>query len=293
MTNRSGVRTFMQELRGKCALITGASRGIGPHIVNALADEGMNLVITARCQSALEKTAVDARRRGARVTCIAANLLEPSHISGLVDRAEHESGGIAVLINNAGVEHASSYERIGIANIAEVVSVNLLAPMILSRLLLPSMTRRGEGHIVNISSLSGLIGTPYEEAYAASKHGLVGFSRSLRVSLRSDGHRVGVSVICPGPVRGAGMYESSNAVTATMALATAGSIRVADVGRAVVRAIVSDQPEVILSGLPMRPFLLTQVLSPKLADRIATAAGVPRMFKRWAIASARMSDTAE
>ncbi|MEO8383044.1 MAG: SDR family NAD(P)-dependent oxidoreductase [Acidobacteriota bacterium] len=283
----------MKDIRGKYALITGASRGIGPRIVNAMAEEGMNLVVTARHMPALEQTAAEARKRGVRVRCIAADLLEPSDIRTLVERAESESGGIAVLINNAGIEHASSYECIAVEKITDVVSVNLLAPMTLSRLLLPPMITRGEGHIVNISSLSGLVGTPYEEAYAASKHGLVGFSRSLRASLRSDGHRVGVSVICPGPVRGAGMYASSNAVTGAMALATIGSIPIASIGRAVVRAIVSDQPEVVLSGVPILPFLLTQVLSARLAERIAVAAGVPQMFKRWATASARTKNSVE
>lgn len=242
---------------------------------------------------ALEQTATEARERGVWVRCIAADLLEPSDVAMLVDCAEAESDGIAVLINNAGVEHASSYECIDVEKLTDVVSLNLLAPMILSRLLLPHMISRGEGHIVNISSLAGLVGTPYEEAYAASKHGLVGFSRSLRVSLRSDGHRVGVSVICPGLVRGAGMYESASAATDTMAPVMIGSMPVERVGRAVVRAIVSDKPEVILNGMPILPFLIAQILSARFAERIAAAAGAPGMFKKWATASARTAGTVE
>jgi len=283
----------MKELRGKNALITGASRGIGPTIACALAGEGMNLILTARHLPALEQAAADARKRGVRVSCYPADLLSPSDLAALVDRAETESGGVAVLVNNAAMELARSYELIEVEKLTDVVSLNLLAPMILCRLLLPSMIRRREGHIVNISSLSGLIGTPYEESYAASKHGLVGFSRSLRMSLRSDGHPIGVSVICPAPIRGAGMYESASAVTGTTALATIGSIPVPRIGRAVVRAIVSDQPEVVLSGMPILPFLMTQVVSPRLAEKIVVAAGAPRMFKRWATASVRTRDPAE
>ncbi|MDP9191906.1 MAG: SDR family NAD(P)-dependent oxidoreductase [Acidobacteriota bacterium] len=283
----------MKQIRGKFALVTGASGGIGGMIANVLADEGVGLVLTAPHLGALEHTAADARERGVSVHCIAADLREPGDIAMLVDRAETESGGIAILVNNAGAEHASSYECIDLERMTGVMSLNLLAPMILSRLLLPDMIRRAEGHIVNIASLAGLVGTPYEEAYAASKHGLVGFSRSLRVSLRSDGHRVGVSVICPGMVRGAGMYESATAATDMRAPVMIGSVPVEKVGRAVVRAIVSDEPEIVLNGVPILPLLMTQVLSPRFADRIAAAAGVPGMFKTWAAASASTKGTFE
>jgi short-subunit dehydrogenase len=283
----------MKQLRGKFALVTGASGGIGRAIVSALADEGADLVLSARHLPALEQAAADARERGVRVHCIAADLREPVDIAMLVDRSETESGGITILVNNAGAEHASSYECINLGKLSSVMSLNLLAPMILSRLLLPGMIRRAEGHIVNIASLAGLVGTPYEEAYAASKHGLVGFSRSLRVSLRSDGHRVRVSVICPGLVKGAGMYESASAATGVEAPAMIGSVSVEKVAKAVVRAIVSGAPEIVVNAVPILPFLITQVLSPRFADRIAAAVGAPGMFKTWATASARTTDTVE
>ncbi|HJQ38797.1 MAG TPA: SDR family NAD(P)-dependent oxidoreductase [Thermoanaerobaculia bacterium] len=283
----------MNQIRGKFALVTGASGGIGGVIANVLAEEGVSLVLTAPHLRALEHTAAGARERGVSVLCIAADLRKPGDIAMLVDRAEIESGGIAILINNAGAEHASSYECIDLERMTGVISLNLIAPMILSRLLLPGMIRRAEGHIVNIASLAGLVGTPYEEAYAASKHGLVGFSRSLRVSLRSDGHRIGVSVICPGMVRGAGMYESATAATGMRAPVIIGSVPVEKVGRAVVRAIVCDEPEIVLNGVPILPLLMMQVLSPRFADRIAAAAGVPEMFKTWAGASVRTKGTFE
>ncbi len=83
------------------------------------------------------------------------------------------------------------------------------------------------------------------------------------------------------------MYESASAVTGTIALATVASVTVQRIGRAVVRAINSDQPEVILSGIPIRPFLVTQVVSPRVAEKIVAATGVPAMFKKWAIVSRR------
>lgn len=277
----------MKQIRGKHALVTGASRGIGPTIVRALAEEGMNLVLSARTMSATEGSANEARKLGVRVTCLAADLRARADVEELAQRAEAESGGIAVLVNNAAVECAVPYDQLEVEKIDEIVAVNLTAPMVLSRLLLPHMIARGEGHIVNISSLSGLVGTPYEEPYAATKHGLVGFTRSLRLSLRSDGHPVGVSVICPAFVQDAGMYENASAASGARAPVMIGTVPIRKIGRAVVRSIVADQPEVVLTGMPMLPFLLTQTLSPRLAGRMSAAVGVPAMFKKWAAASRR------
>jgi len=277
----------MKEIRGKTALVTGASRGIGPHIVRALAEQGMNLVLSARTTSALEQSAESARSLGARVTLVPADLRKQSDTEMLARRAEAEGGGIAVVVNNAAIEKALRYDEVDSTLIDEMVAVNLTAPMVLTRLLLPHMIRRGEGHVVNISSVAGLVGTPYEEPYAATKHGLVGFSRSLRLTLRSEGQPIGVSVICPAFVKEAGMYHSASAASGGTAPFMIGTVAPAKVARAVVRAIVRDEPEVVLTGMPMLPFLVTQTLSPRLAGRMSALVGVPAMFKRWADASRR------
>src|SRR5436305_6252265 len=164
----------MEDLRGKTALVTGASRGIGPHIVNALAREGMNFVLSARSLGALESTAAAARAAGARVTCVAANLGLRADVEQLAERAESESesGGVSVLVNNAGVETAMPFEHLDVRAIDDMVAINLTTPMVLARRLLPHMLRRGEGHIVSIASLAGMIGTPYEEVYSATKAGV-------------------------------------------------------------------------------------------------------------------------
>ncbi|MDQ6636062.1 MAG: SDR family NAD(P)-dependent oxidoreductase [Gemmatimonadota bacterium] len=148
----------MKQIRGKTALVTGASRGIGPHIVRALAEEGMNLVLSARTVSALEQSANVARSLGVRVTCLAADLRRRSDVETLAQRADAEMGGIAVLVNNAGMEGALPYDKVELDAIEEMIALNLTAPMLLTRLLLPAMIRRGEGHVVNISSLAGLVG---------------------------------------------------------------------------------------------------------------------------------------
>jgi short-subunit dehydrogenase len=272
----------MKHLRGKTALVTGASRGIGPYVARALAERGMHLVLSARATASLDTVAAAARALGVRVTCIAADLEQRADVESLAQRAESESGGIAVLVNNAGIESAHAYATIEVRDIDRIIAVNLSAPMVLTRLLLPAMIQRGEGHVVTLGSLAGLSGAPYEEAYSATKHGVVGFSRSLRMSMQAQGHPIGVSVVCPGFVAGAGMYENAKNATGGAAPFLLGTVPIEKVSRAVVRAIVNDEPEIVLSGKPIKPFLLLQTISPRLVGRIGLAAGVARTFKRWA-----------
>lgn len=274
-------KTLMKQLRGKTALVTGASRGLGRHIVRALAAEGMNLVLSARDTAALEEIANDVRGRGTRVTCIAADLRQRPDVEMLAKAAAAEPG-IAVLVNNAGIESAHSYSSLDLERIDEMIAVNLRAPMLLARLMLPHMIARGEGHIVSVASLAGLVGTPYEEPYAATKAGVVGFSRSLYQSLREDGHRIGVSVICPGFISGDGMYQHALDATGAGAPAMLGTVPIEKVAAAVVHAIKHDQPEVVMSGKPIMPFLVIQAMSPKLAAKLSALSGIPRMFRKWA-----------
>lgn len=275
----------MKQIRGKTALVTGASRGIGRHIARTLAEEGMDLVLSARTFSALEHPAEEARSYGSRVTCIPADLRHRADVVSLATRAEAEAGGVSVLVNNAALECALPFYEVDPDDLEGTIAVNLTAPMLLTRLLLPHMIRRGEGHVVNVSSLAGLVGTPYDETYAATKHGLMGFSRSLRLSLRSEGHSVGVSAICPAFVEEAGMYHSASTASGAAAPMMIGTVPIRKVSRAVVRAIFRDEPEVVLTGKPMLPFLITQTISPRLAARMSRAVGVPAMFRRWAEAS--------
>lgn len=271
----------MDRIRGKTALVTGASRGIGRRIAVALAEQGMSLVLSARSDTALDGAVVACRAAGAHVIRIAADLGRRGEVESLAARAEAETDGISVLVNNAAIERAVSYEKVEPDAIEEMMRVNLVAPMLLTRLLLPHMIRRGEGHIVNMASVAGLVGTPYDDTYAATKHGLVGFSRSLRLTLRAEGRPVGVSVICPAFVEEDGMYQTAADATGGTAPMMMGTVPIRRVTKAVVRAIERDQAEVVLTGKPILPFLVTQTVSPAMAGRMSAMIGVPAMFKKW------------
>jgi short-subunit dehydrogenase len=268
----------VKELRGKTALVTGASRGIGAHIARALASEGMRLVLAARSAEALEGIAAELRARGAEVVTIPADLARRDQIEALAERA----GGLDVLVNNAGLELAAAYHTVAPETIDELIAVNLTAPMILTRLLLPGMIARGGGHVVNISSLAGLVGTPYGEVYCATKHGLVGFTRSLRATAEAEGYGVGASVICPGFISDEGMFADAAGGAGVEAPALLGTSPPEAVAKAVVRAIVRDEPEVIVNGRPVLPMLLTQLFSPRMAPKIASRVGVVTLFRRLA-----------
>ena len=272
----------MKTLKGKTALITGASRGIGIYIAKALAEEGMNLVLVARKADSLEEVASKLRSPQITITCIASDIGLTSELQTLVERAETESKGIDVLINNAGLDIAYPYDKLDIDVLNQIINVNLKAPMILSRLFLPKMIERGRGHIVNISSLSGLVGTPYGEAYASSKHGLIGFTRSLRLTAIGESYPVGVSVICPGFISKTGMFDDVSKESGLEAPAILGTSPPEDVSKAVIYAIKKNKCEVIVNSKPVRPLLIILAIIPSLATWITRKTGSLKLFSDFA-----------
>jgi short-subunit dehydrogenase len=272
----------MKKLQGKTALITGASRGIGTFIAQALAKEEMNLILVARTLDSLEKVAAELCLQQTSVKCISTDIGQRDQLVTLVERAEAEFNGVDVLVNNAGFDLIYPYDKLGTEIINQIIEVNLAAPMILSRLFLPKMIERGRGHIVNISSLSGLVGTPYDETYAATKHGLMGFTRSLRLTAIGESYPIGVSVICPGFISETGMYNTTSKESGLHAPAIFGTSPPENVAKAVVSAIIKDKAEVIVNSKPFRPLLLLQALFPSIAPLFALKTGAVELFKGFA-----------
>ncbi len=272
----------MEILKSKTALITGASRGIGIYIAKALAREGMNLILVARNGEALKDVENELSSLPISVSSIPADIGQRSQLMNLVDIAETKFNGIDVLINNAGIELALPYAKMDPKTIDQIMEVNLRAPMILTRLLLPKMISRGEGHIVNIASIAGLFGAPYEEAYSASKHGLIGFTRSLRFSFLSEGYPIGASVISPGYISEAGMYQDNIKNTTLKAPGSFGTSPPDDVARAVIRAIKRNKSDIIVNSKPLRPLLVLQSIAPSLASWFAAKTGSLEFGKSFA-----------
>src|SRR5207244_3265404 len=187
------------------ALVTGASRGIGPFIARSLAEAGYSLVLTGRSASELEALAADLKAKGTTAVALPADLTVAQDVETLVRTAEREVSRVDVLVNNAGGDPQREFDDMTWAENDAIFQLNVIAPMRLTHLLLPGMLERRRGHIVNISSIAGRVGFPYTEAYAAAKDGLMGFTRVLRNDYRSRG--VSASVVVLGAIRDAGQGQ--------------------------------------------------------------------------------------
>jgi short-subunit dehydrogenase/pimeloyl-ACP methyl ester carboxylesterase len=247
-TNGFKENTMNTKPKASTALITGASRGIGPHIATALARRGMNLVLTGRSVQELEAVAAEQRKHGVRVLAVASDLLDADARELLIGAAEREFGGVDVLVNNAGGDPLHQFHEMSIQENEAILKLNLFAPIALTHLVLPGMLKRGHGHIVNISSMAGRISFPYTEAYAAAKDGVIGFSRVLRSDYRRSG--VSASVLILGAIRGAG--QGQRTLDEMQRPSGAYMAPVEAVAKAVVRAIDKDKAEIVVMPGPAR-----------------------------------------
>ncbi len=276
----------MRDLAGRCAIVTGASGGIGLFVARALASQGMNLVLAARSETALKNVADGIRQSGGRALAVPTDVSHPIDRERLVEQTLAEFGRIDVLVNNAGIETYCPFAELPAHDIIRTIEVNLTAALVLSRLVLPHMLAAGCGHIVNMSSTAGKHGPAYGAAYGASKAGLISLTESLRGEFRGQG--VSASVICPGFTHDGGIYERMKGATGRGTPPQMGATSAAAVARAVVKAIQKDKPEVLLNWPPMRPMFVLAELWPAVGEWIIRQASV-RFLKR--IATRRTSDT--
>jgi short-subunit dehydrogenase len=240
----------MQQLRGRNAIVTGASRGLGVYIARALAAEGMNLALCARSLEPIAALASELSQTGVRAIAIRADVALAADRGELLRRAPAELGAIDVLVNNAGLEKNAAFSDFSPEAIEQMIQVDLIAPMLLTRALLPGLLERKTGHVINIASLAGKSATPYNVPYSAAKGGLVLFTQSLRAELRGSG--VSASVICPGFISETGMFADKERSHAVQASPLAGTISPQAVARLVVRALRNDAVEILAAPGPMR-----------------------------------------
>lgn len=279
----------MKDLRGSAAILTGASRGIGVSLAEALARRGVRLVLTARSAEELARVRLALEASGAEVLAVPADVTDPAARAHVVAEAVRRFGAIDLLINNAGVVQPAAYEQLSPAEIDHQIAVNLTAPMALPRLVLPLMIARGRGHVVNVASLGGLLGLGWGEPYSATKHGLVGFTRSLRMSCRVARSRVSASVVCPGLIADVGMYADSVREHRQPAAWAIGTVSPAAVVAAILGALDRDRPEVIVIRRPIRLLLLLLLgaLSPRAGEWLLHKLGAHRVFAAAARAAGR------
>lgn len=185
----------MFELTGKTALVTGATGGIGGAIARAVHKQGATVAISGRQQDKLEKLAAEL---GSNAHVLPCDLADKAQVAGLIDQAVAKLGRLDILINNAGLTKDNLFMVMKDEQWDDVIAVNLTSTFMLMRAAARSMMRAksGYGRIVNISSVSGIIGNPGQGNYAASKAGMIGMSKSLAREVASRG--ITVNCIAPG-----------------------------------------------------------------------------------------------
>jgi short-subunit dehydrogenase len=188
----------MNEGRGKTALVTGASSGIGKAFAELLAERGYALVLTARRRDRLDALAAELKQRhGVEVHTIAADLADLTASSAIAAELQHKGIAIDVLVNNAGYGVPGSYVNVAWADHARFMQVMVTAVLDLTYRLLPSMIERGWGRIINIASVAGMVPAPAGHTlYGASKAFVIRFSEALAAENAPKG--VNVTAVCPG-----------------------------------------------------------------------------------------------
>jgi short-subunit dehydrogenase len=219
------------QLKGRGALVTGASSGIGRALTVELARRRAHVKATGRDVEALRELSTST---GAEV--LSADLREVEAI----ERVSSWAGGVDILVNNAGIGWTGPFDEMAPNDIEELVRVNLLAPIQLTRALLPAMIERRTGRVVNVSSIAGHVGVGHEAVYAATKAALIGFTDSLRYEL--GGRGVGVTLVSPGAVETPFFERAGRRYSRSFPP----MIRPERVASAIVRAIERDAPDVFV-----------------------------------------------
>jgi 3-hydroxybutyrate dehydrogenase len=187
-------------LKGRVAVVTGSTSGIGLGIARALAAQGADLMINGFGEAAaIEKVRGEiAATHGVRVAFSGADLSKPTEAEGLIEQATRDLGRVDVLVNNAGIQHVAPLQDFPVAKWDAIIAIDLSSAFHTTRLALPSMIANKWGRIINIASAHGLVGSAFKSAYVAAKHGMLGLTKVTALEIAEMG--ITCNAICPGYV---------------------------------------------------------------------------------------------
>jgi 3-hydroxybutyrate dehydrogenase len=181
-------------LKGKTALVTGSTSGIGLGIAKALAQQGARVVLNGFGDVAAAKAEFNGF--GVEIGYHGADMSKPAEIADMMAYAAREMGGVDILVNNAGIQHVAPVEDFPPEKWDAIIAINLTSAFHTTRLAVPAMKQRHWGRVINVASTHGLVASAQKSAYVASKHGIVGFTKAVALETATTG--VTVNAICPG-----------------------------------------------------------------------------------------------
>ena len=181
-------------LKGKTALVTGSTSGIGLAIAKALAQQGANIVLNGFGDAEAPKSQIEAL--GVRTEYHDADMSKPGQIEDMMKFAASKFGRVDILVNNAGIQHVAKIEDFPTERWDAIIAINLTSAFHTTRLAIPAMREANWGRVLNVASAHGLVASAQKSAYVAAKHGIVGLTKSVALETATTG--VTANAICPG-----------------------------------------------------------------------------------------------
>lgn len=192
----SDAKKMTVDLAGQVAIVTGASRGLGKAMATSLGASGAMVCCVARDEEKLQATVGEIESAGGKATLATCNVTDRESVDKVVDDVVEKHGQLDILVNNAGITRDTLLPRMSDEEWDDVIATNLRSAFLMSRAASRYMMRARYGRIINITSVSGLIGNPGQTNYSASKAGLIGLTRSLSRELA--GRKVTINAVAPG-----------------------------------------------------------------------------------------------
>ena len=243
-------------LKGKTAVVTGSTSGIGLGIATALAEAGANVVLNGLgAKAEIEEAVAQVAASGGRVAFDGANMLQPDQIAAMMAKAETDFDGVDILVNNAGIQHVACVEDFPTEKWDAILAINLSSSFHTVRAVVPAMKKRGWGRLINVCSAHSLVASPFKSAYVAAKHGLAGFTKTIALELAEHG-------------------ITSNAISPGFVWTPLVAGQVADLAKANKMSEEQVKTDVMLAGQPTKTFVTVEQIG-ALAAFLASDAAAP------------------